>query len=199
MFIEERLLDCVAYGTTGGPTWLTRRIGLKSGIIRRNPMRSRPSYRFHLLYKNLQPEHHEEVIDAFNASMGGVHSFRLKDWADFEVTAEALPVFGTGAEQTVQLAKIYAFGGQAISRPIRKPVLDTVTMTADGAPLAAVIDYTTGEATFTAASGDILRWSGEFDVPVMFADDELQFSNEDKNAQGLFLTADVALEEDTDA
>lgn len=199
MFIEERLLDCVAYGTTGGPSWLTRKVSLKSGIVRRNPRRSRPCYMFHIIYRNLQPEHHEEVIDAFNACMGGVHSFRVKDWADFEADNEELTVLGTGAPQSVQLAKLYEFGAQAISRPIRKPVLGTVTMTADGSPLAAVIDYTTGIATFTASALDVLRWSGEFDVPTMFSDDELQFSNDNKNAAGLFLTADVALEEDFDA
>jgi uncharacterized protein (TIGR02217 family) len=199
MFIEERLLDCVAYGTSGGPTWLTRRVALKSGIVRRNPRRSRPRYVFNLIYRNIQPEHHVEVINAFNACMGGVHSFRLKDWADFEATDELLDVLGTGAPQSVQLTKTYEFGGQAISRPIRKPVDGTVTLTADGAPLAATIDEETGVATFTAGSGDILRWSGEFDVPVMFTDDELSFSNEDRGAAGLFLTADVTLEEDTDA
>lgn len=199
MFIEARLLDCVAYGTAGGPSWLTRKVGLKSGIIRRNPRRSRPAYLFHVLYKNLQAEDHREVIEAFNACMGGVHSFRVKDWSDFEADAELLTVLGTGAPQSVQLAKVYEFGGQAISRPIRKPVVGTVTMTADAAPLAVVVDYTTGVATFTAASGDVLRWSGEFDVPVMFQDDELQFSADNQNADGLFLTADVGLEEDFSA
>lgn len=196
MFIEARLLDCVSYGTAGGPTWLTHRIGLKSGIVRRNPQRSRPQYRFHILYKNLQAEDHAEVLAAFNACMGGVHSFRIKDWSDFQADDELFPVLGTGAPQTLQLAKNYSFGGQTVARPIRKPVTGTVEITADGSPIAATIDYTTGEATFTAPLNDVLRWSGEFDVPVMFSDDELQFSAENKNANGLFLTADVSLEED---
>lgn len=198
MFIEERLLECVAYGTQGGPTWLTRKIGIRSGVIRRNPLRSRPLYKFNVLYRNLQPEHHAEVIQAFNACRGGVDSFRVKDWADFEATNELLSTLGTGALQTLQLQKRYTFGAQSVARPIRKPVPGTVTMTADGSPLVATIDYETGEATFTAGSGDILRWTGEFDVPVMFSDDELQFQWSDKGADGLFLTADVGLEEDID-
>ena len=195
-FIEERLLDCVSYGTQGGPTFLTRKVSLRSGIIRRNPLRSRPLYRFNIIYRNLLPRDHMEVINAFNACFGGVHSFRLKDWSDFEAKDEVLSVLGTGSEQTVQLTKIYQFGNQNVSRPIRKPVPGTVTMTDGGSPLTATIDYTTGMATFTASNGGVLRWSGEFDVPVMFEDDELQFSGDDKGANGLFLTSDVSLIED---
>lgn len=199
MFIEERLLDCVSYGTAGGPTWFTRRVGLKSGIVRRNPRRSRPTYRFDVIYKNLQAEGHAEVLNAFNACLGGVHSFRLKDWSDYTATDELLAVVGTGAEQTVQLIKTYAFGSAAVARPIRKPVTGTVIVTADGNPIAADVDYTTGEATFTAGVGDILRWSGEFDVPVMFSDDELAFSFDNRTAQEFFLSSDVRLEEDFEA
>lgn len=195
-FIESRLLDCVAYGTAGGPTWLTRKVSLRSGIIRRNPLRSRPLYRFNIIYRNLEPADHREVIGAFNACFGGVHSFRLKDWSDFEADDELMSVLGTGSPQTVQLSKIYEFGVQNVERPIRKPVTGTVVITDDGTPISATIDYTTGEATFTASVGGILRWSGEFDVPVMFEDDSLQFSFDNRSASGLFLTSDTALMED---
>ena len=197
-FVEERLLDCVAYGTGGGPTWLTRRVGLKNGIVRRNPQRSRPLYRYSIIYRNLKAEDHVEVINAFNACMGGAFGFRIKDWSDFVAVDELLGV-GTGAPQVVQLVKLYTFGTRTIARPIRKPVTGSVTLTQDGAPLSAVIDYTTGIATYTAGNGDIVRWSGEFDVPVCFLDDELQFSFESRNQQGLLLTADVGLEEDLGA
>lgn len=195
-FIEERLLDCVAYGTEGGPTWSTRRIGLKSGIIRRNANRSRPMYRFVVLYQNLQPEHHEAVIHAFNACRAGVFGFRLKDWSDY--TAEdQLVTTGTGAEQVIQLSKLYEFGAQNVARPIRKLV--SATLTADGAPQAATINLNTGVATFTAPIGDIVRWNGEFDVPVMFETDELLFAANNRTSRGLALTADIGLIEDLSA
>lgn len=199
MFIEERLLDCVSYGTAGGPTWTTRKVALKSGIIRRNPLRSRPLYRFHVVYRNLLPDHHAEVINAFNACFGGAAAFRLKDWADFEAEDQLLEDLGTGAPQTLQLRKLYTFGTQTVARPIRKPVIGTVTMTTGGVPMAASVDYTTGLATFTAGSGEVVRWSGEFDVPVMFEDDELSFSGDDRSSEGLFLTSDVGLMEDISA
>lgn len=199
MFIEERLLACVAYGTAGGPTWLTRKVGLRSGIIRRNPLRSRPLYRFSVIYKNLRSNDHAEVINAFNACEGGVHSFRLKDWSDFTAEDEELSVLGTGSAQSLQLQKIYTFGARSVARPIRKPVTGTVIVTANNSPIAASVDYTTGIATFTAIAGTVLRWSGEFDVPVMFEDDSLSFSVENRNAQGFFLTSDVSLIEDISA
>lgn len=199
-FIEERLLDCVSYGTQGGPTWLTRKVGLRSGIIRRNPMRSRPLYRFNVIYRNLMPDDHAEVIAAFNACFGGVHSFRLKDWSDFEASEEQLSALSTGSAQTLTLRKLYTFGNQTIARPIKKPVTGTVQMFRNGVLFVPTsIDYTTGEVTFTQAAGGVITWSGEFDVPVMFSDDQLSFSGDDKGADGLFLTSDVALEEDIDA
>lgn len=177
---------------------MTRKVGLRSGIVRRNPLRSRPLYSYTIVYRNLQPTDHQLVIDAFNACYGGVFAFRLKDWSDFEADDEEIAV-GTGSPQTVQLAKLYTFGTQTISRPIRKPVTGTVVVTANSVPIAATIDYTTGEATFTATAGHIVRWSGEFDVPVYFEDDKLIFSFDDKSAQGLFLTSDVTLTEDISA
>lgn len=197
-FVESRLLDCVSYGTQGGPTFLTRRVGLRSGIVRRNPLRSRPIYQFTLIYRNLLPEDHQAVIYAFNACYGGVFSFRLKDWSDFEVEDELIGT-GTGSPQTVQLARLYSFGSQTISRPIRKPVNGSVVITANGVPISATIDYTTGEATFTATLGQITRWSGQYDVPVYFEDDKLSFSFDNRSAQGLFLTSDVTLSEDISA
>lgn len=198
-FIEQRLLDCVSYGTQGGPTWSTRKVGLKSGIVRRNATRSRPLYRFTVLYNNLSAEHHEDVIDAFNACRGGLYSFRLKDWSDFVATSELFPVTGTGSPQTLQLSKNYTFSTETVARPIHKPVAGTVVVTANGTPISASVDYTTGMATFTATNGHVLRWSGEFDVPVMFANDELLFDANSRNNDGLVLTADVDLIEDLSA
>lgn len=192
-FIERRLLDCVAYGTQGGPTWVTRRIRLKSGIIRRNAQRSRPAYRYVVLYQNLNEEDHYSIMEAFNACMGGVHGFRLRDWADYRATNEFVTV-GTGVEQTVQLAKLYEFGNQNISRPIKKLV--SASLTANGSPITATVNLNTGMATFTATNGHIVRWSGEFDVPVMFEQDEALFEAVTRLSSGLALTSDISLIED---
>lgn len=195
-FIEQRLLDCISFGSAAGPQWRTRRVSMRSGATIRNAMQSMPLYRFSLLYKNLKPYQHKAVIDAFNACMGGVHSFRIKDWQDFEAQDVVLPVLGTGSAQSVQLVKTYTFGNQGVTRNIRKPVTGTVTMKQNGSPLTASVDYTTGIASFTATVSAVLSWSGEFDVPVMFDVDELPFSSDNRGPDGLFLTGDVPLLED---
>lgn len=199
MFIEQRLLDCVAYSTEFGPTWSTRKIGLKSGIVRRNPNRSRPVYVASILYQNLLEEHYGDVIAAFNACMGGVYSFRMKDWADFRATDELLPVLGTGTPQEIQLVKSYTFGAATLARPIRKPVTGAVSLTANGSPVASTVDYTTGIVTVTATNGHVLRWTGQFDVPMMFRDDQLPFQVVSRNAGGMIMTGDIGLEEDLSA
>lgn len=197
MFIEERILECATFGSAMAPTWRTRKIPLKSGITRRNPMRSRPLYRLTLQYRNLDPTSHAEVIGAFNACMGGVHSFRVKDWSDFIADDELLPVLGTGSSQSVQLIKTYVFGNVELARPIRKPIHSGLILTANGSPIAKTISEV-GVVTFTASASAVLRWSGEFDVPMMFEQDELPFTGDDKGANGLFLTGDVPLIEDID-
>jgi uncharacterized protein (TIGR02217 family) len=198
MFIEERLLDCVTFGTQGGPTFSTRRVPIMSGIVRRNPRRLRPLYKFAVIYKNLEPPEHALVIAAFNTCLGGVHSFRIKDWQDYQAEDELLGI-ATGAAQTLQLQKTYSFGGQDFVRTIKKPVTGTAIIYANGTPILATVDYTTGEVDFTATIGQTITADFEFDVPVYFDVDELPFSGDDKGQNGLFLTADVPLAEDLDA
>lgn len=204
MFIDERLLECVTFGTASGPAYDTRRVPLKSGIVRRNPRRARPQYRFNVLYKNLSPLYHQDVVDAFNACLGGVHSFRFKDWTDFEGEAEVFrnpltlaAIVGTGGSQALQLTKTYTFGSVSIVRLIRKPVMGTVVVRANGTPISSSIS-SVGVATFTATGGAALTADYEFDTPVMFENDELPFSGDQKGADGLFLNGDVMLLEDLD-
>lgn len=196
MFINAQLLECITDGSSGGPTWRTRRVPLRSGIIRRNPLQSLPLYRFTLQYQNLQAEAHEAIIAAFNACYGGVHSFRWKDWEDYEADDEVLAVLGTGAEQQIQLTKAYTFGTQTVLRNIRTPETGSVSMTANGSPQAASINYSTGIATLTAANGAVLRWSGRFHVPVMFEQDELPFAGRNIGDDRRLLSGDVPLIED---
>lgn len=195
-FIESRLLDTLTVGVQGGPTWSTRKVALKSGIVRRNPMRSRPLYRFTIPNHPLDPTQSAIIIAAFNACRGGCDGFRFKDWGDWVAANELLPVVGTGAPQSVQLVKTYAFGANSVTRQIRKPVAGSVVISANGTPISSTLDSTTGIATFTAASAAVLRWSGQFDVPVVFSADELVLDTVGRNGKGLVLSVDVDLEED---
>lgn len=195
-FIEQRLLERAAQGTQGGPTWATRQVALANGIVRRNASRSRPLYRYVILFNNLLEDHHAEVLAAFNATRGGAFGFRLRD--PREHTANNAPfATGTGASQTAQLALRYAWGPEAVVRPIRKPVAGVVVR-ANGVVIPATVDTTTGLATFTAPAGQSVTWSGQFDVPVRFETDQLSWDY-GRWAQGLVLSADIPLVEDLSA
>lgn len=194
-FIESRLLDCVSYGTQGGPTYYTRVVSLLNGRTRRNQEWSLPKYRFTVLYNNLDPADHVAVLNAFHACGGAAIGFRLKDWSDYTGT-QTLTASATGSPETAQLAKTYTFGATTRTRTIKKPVAGTVVIS--GAVTSSV-DTTTGIVSFTGTLGQPVTCTYEFDVPVRFESDDLQFSIDNKGAAGFYLTANVNLIEDFDA
>ncbi len=195
MFIETALLDKVTYGFIGGPTWSTTRVPLHSGIVARNAERSNPLYRYTAPYENIEQAQHDDVIKAFNACLGGLHSFRFKDHADFELIAEVLGTAVGGTDETMQLIKTYTFGGTDLVRTIKKPVTGTLQLYEDGTPLASTMDTTTGIVTFTSTVSMVITADVEFDVPVMFSEDNMQFNFNNYRVHSI----DINLEEDLNA
>ena len=197
-FIEERLLNRIAYGFTGGPSFLTTKVSLLSGRVARNAERSQPLYVFNAPYGAIQQEHFDLVVSSFNACLGGLHSFRFRDKTDHTGTTETIGTSTGGADQELQLIKTYTFGGQSTVRTIKKPVAGTVSIFEDGTPLASTVDTTTGIVTFTGnltSPLGVITATYEFDVPVMFMDDDLQFSIVELNA----MSAEINLREDLSA
>lgn len=196
MFIEERLLDTVAYGSQFGQEFKTRVKTLKSGADRRNADWSMPLGKYTVRYDLLEDADHALVAHAHMACMGRLIPFRFKNWADYKATDEAIGT-GTGVSQIIQLLRNYTFGPVTLSRPIKKPVTETVVIKVAGVPSAAVVDYTTGKITITATSGAAITWSGEFDIPVRFESDRLDIDISATSHGGmLILNSDVGLIED---
>lgn len=193
-FIEQNLLDPLSWGFSGGPTWQTRRVGLRNGIQRRNVMRSRPLHRFSGSFDLRDDGTLATLIATFNACRGGAYGFRFHNPMDHAVSGESLGV-AAGGEETWQLTRTYVFGTESVVVPVRKPIALGFELTADGVPQATTLDTTTGMVTFTANAGESIAWSGEFDLPVMFSSDEFEGSLETWNAT----TVEVTLEEDLSA
>lgn len=193
-FIEDTLLEDLSYGFSGGPTWQTRKIGLRNGVVRRNVMRSRPLHRFVGSFDLRDDGTLAALIATFNACRGGAYGFRFRNPVDHAVANQALGVAAGGAE-TWQLTRTYVFGAQSLVVPVRKPRAGGFALTADGAPLASTLDPTTGMVTFSATAGATIAWSGEFDIPVSFESDEFESTYETWNAH----TVEVTLEEDLSA
>ncbi len=194
MFNETRLLDCVAYGSQFGQEFSTRIVQLRSGHERRNANWSMPLGRYSILYKSLRPQDHIKVRGAHMASLGSSIAFRFKDWTDYEADQEVIGT-GTGAEQTLQLTKAYPFGPISLQRIIKKPVAGTVQIYANGSPVAATVDTTTGLVSVTTSAGAEITWSGEFDVPVRFESDRLDVDPIARVSGDFLLSADVGLVE----
>lgn len=192
MFNETRLLDCVAYGSQFGQEFKTRVVTLKSGFERRNIEWAMPMGRYSVLYQALAIDDHKLVRGAHMASFGSAIPFRFKDWTDYTAEDEVIGT-ATGTAQYLQLVKTYTFGSLSLERVISKPVYGTVQLYADGDPIAATVDTTTGIVEFTADLGETISWSGEFDVPVRFANDRLDFDPNGQAGGGFILTGDVEL------
>lgn len=210
-FRDERLLELVSYGFQGGPTFQTTRVPLVSGFERRNAERSRPLYRYVAPFQAIEPQYHAAVMSAYIASLGPVHSFRFKDWADYQLEDEIIGLAVGGVDEEMQIIKPYTFGGAwTVNRPITKPVDSTkynkangyvqdavalsVTEDTGGGPvaLAHTVDYDTGILTFTSSAGATIRVTCEFDVPVYFDDDQLAFTYEEWQAH----SGEIVLVED---
>lgn len=189
-FIEARLLDELSHGFSGGPTWFTRRTPLRSGIVRRNVIRTKPIHKFRGSFDRREAEIVQALLNTFNATRGGAYGFRFRNPMDHEVTYQPI-VIAEGGEQEVQLVKYYEFGTETAILPICKPAPDIIVF-ADGSPISADVDYTTGWITFTASAGQEIAWSGQFDIPVVFTNDDFVATIEDWNTT----TVDVQLEED---
>jgi len=193
-FIDQRLLDTISYGTQVVPSNAIIRKPLRNGWVRRRGLR-RNIREYVILCKLLKPHDHASVYNAFIVCDNG-ESFRLRDRTDYKVENQVLAL-GTGTEQEVQLFKRYDFGSKSVERPIRKPVAGTVVLTAPTPPTGVTVDYTTGVVKFTAVNGQIVRFSCEFDVPVMFADDQLPLETIAADGEGgIYLAGDVPLIED---
>lgn len=198
MFTETRLLDKVSYGSQFGHSYSTRIRDLKSGHERRNGQWSHPKYRAALLYQNLLEEDHRLVVSAHHACMGSLIGFRVKDWSDYKADSEVIGT-GAGVEQELQLVKAYTFGPLQTVREIKKPVSGSVTIYEDGVPIAATVDTATGIVTVTAGVGSVVTWSGEFDVPMRFDSDDIDFDVPSRSGDSLILTGNVGLIEDPNA
>jgi len=191
-FNESRILDCVAYGSEFGHRYNTRINELRSGVERRNGEWARPLGIYSIVYQNLKQDDANTVVAAHHACMGRLIGFRLKDWSDYQADGEVIG-YGTGASQQLQLTKTYLFGSLSSVRNIYKPV-PNITVYEDGSPIAASVNYTTGVVTLTATASAEITWSGEFDVPVRFEDDEMSFSIDNRSGQYI-LNNDVQLVE----
>lgn len=191
--INTILDDQVAYGFEGGPEYSTGTVDLDNGLQIRDAAWRYPRHRYSASFRNVQEDVRDYLINVFNACRGKLHSFKFKDWNDFEAVNEPLQV--VAGVTPVQLYKTYQFG-QAYTIRVIQAVSATGFAVKDntGNTVAGTLNPNTGVFVPNVA-WDMTKtytWTGEFYVWVHFTDDYNAMTiNNWRNH-----TANVDLEED---
>lgn len=133
----------------------------------------------------------EYLTAFFNARRGKSQGFRYRWWADYKATAIALdlgdtastqgvtfPLTGNGATTVFSLRKRYTWAGQTTYKTIKKLVFSpSPKVFVNGTQLTSgfIFNYELGSVGFATppASGAVITWEGEFDIPVRFDIDYL--------------------------
>ncbi|HTQ15685.1 MAG TPA: DUF2460 domain-containing protein [Rhizomicrobium sp.] len=184
-FHDIRFPTAISLHSAGGPGRKTEIVTLGSGFEERNAVWANSRRRYDVGYGIRTLDDLHAVIAFFEARMGRLFGFRLKDFTDFRSCApgtdptaldQALGT-GDGATTVFQLTKTYTSGPASWTRAVKKPVDGTVLVAADGTAVTSGtgIDATTGLVTFVTppAPGAVLTAGFEFDVPVRFDTDTL--------------------------
>mgnify|MGYP001545762340 CR=1 FL=1 len=188
MFHEIRFPTAISFHSSGGPTRKTEVVTLGSGFEERNAVwaNSRRAYDVGYGVKTLDDLH--AVIAFFEARMGRLYGFRLKDFSDWKSCAPGQAISptdqriatGDGATKIFQLSKSYSSGAASWTRTILKPVEGTVRVALNETEQTTgfSVDSATGLVTFDAApdNGVAVNAGYEFDVPVRFDTDSLSLN-----------------------
>jgi uncharacterized protein (TIGR02217 family) len=209
-FIDERLDEHVSYGFVASRTYVIVQTAKISGRVKRNAESSRPLHRFTAPYDSIEPAYHASLISTYNSLIGPVGSFRFKDWSEYQLDDVIIGTSDGSVDEEMQIILPYSFGTETSNtRLITKPVDSTkyniaggyvtdavaLSVTADDVPISFAVDYDTGIITISATIGEVIRVTGEFDVPVMFTEDIMSFNVVNFEAH----STDISLLEDFDA
>lgn len=174
--IETRLSPRVEAGFSAVPGYSTRVVTLRNGHERRNAMWGAAKRRYTSRYASFDASDRADILNCVMATVGQTYAFLFKDWNDYNATAQSLGTAPSGTT-AVQLVKTYTFGSQTVTRTITRPRSATLTVYQAGVAKAGTVDATTGLFTPSTSwtEGEDLTATFEFDVPVRFATDEIEF------------------------
>lgn len=192
-FHDVQLPVDVERGATGGPQFKTTILQLSSGNEQRNIDWEQARGRWDIGYGIQTKSDFDLALAFFYARQGQAHSFRFKDWSDFEITEETLGVTDASTN-TFSLFKSYSSGGISFNRLLTKPVNGTFTAKVNGIAQTVTYDDTTPGvtevsiilatglvyigATHAATTGYDVDVSLEFDVITRFDTDTFGLSLE---------------------
>ncbi|MCE3233055.1 MAG: hypothetical protein K0R98_1312 [Rickettsiaceae bacterium] len=178
-FHEVRFPTDISYGSSGGPEYSTDIVITNGGYEQRNANWEQARAVYNIAHGVKTQSQLDALIAFFRARQGRAYGFRFKDWSDFSATAQLIGT-GNGILTTFQLVKSYTSGEQTVTRPVHKPVDNSVSIYVDGIlqSSGAIVNTGTGLVTFSSppANGKAITATFEFDVPVRFDTDRLSAS-----------------------
>jgi uncharacterized protein (TIGR02217 family) len=175
-FLNVRMSSRVEAGFSVIPGHNTRLKTLANGNEKRNANWTGSKRRYTSAYAGFNRVERTELLNTIEATDGMVYAFRFKDWNDYRAIDQALGLSPAGSTP-IQLSKTYTFGPRTKTRIITKPIAATVVIFEDGTPKAGTVSDLTGLFTPTApwTPAAVITATFEFDVPVRFATDEIEF------------------------
>lgn len=168
-FDEVQFPPVLAYGAKGGPGFSTRIVQTGSGYEYRNQLWDVGLARYVVGQGLKHAADMRSLIGFFRARQGKTRGFRFKDWSDYQATNQ--PVIQNSNSQ-YQLTVQYYDPVNPFTRWITKPVIGTVSFSQPG----VAVDYTTGLCTGVPTAPPLTTWTGEFDVPVRFDVDQMDYT-----------------------
>jgi uncharacterized protein (TIGR02217 family) len=174
MFIDKRLDMGFDYGAEGGRGWNTSITEHGGGFETRNENWQDWLGSWQLGERNVTKADYDYLAGFVAGARGRKHTFRYRDWNDYEFTNEAQTIDGS----QIQLTKTYGAGLDPYACPITLPVEGALTLqySDDGETWLDwtedadySVAYTTGIVTILGSPPPAyVRASGEFDVHVRF-------------------------------
>lgn len=162
--------DYLAYGLQVGPMFSSTVVRTLSGSESRNQLWENALHSFDGATTHRTQAERDVITDFFLAMRGRVHSFRVRDVSDYNVVASEGVFEAVGSPTAYQLMKLYASGSLTYYRPIYKP-RSAISITGGG---SYTVDYTTGIVTRNSGAAPT-AWTGTFDIPARFDQDELMW------------------------
>lgn len=176
-FHDIQLPDAIEQGASGGPTFQTTVLPLANGGEQRNIDWVEARHEWDLSYGIDDRASYDAVRQFFFARRGMAHTFRFRDWSDYELVDEEIGI-GDGTNRVFQIIKAYEEAGPApYFRRITRPVAGTVVFKVDGVVVSATDN---GLGVYTLASAPALNavvtCTCDFDMCVRFNVDKFSIT-----------------------
>lgn len=187
----------LSLGSVGGPERRTEIVTRMSGHEERNSPWADSRRRWDVGPAMKSRADLEQLIAFFEARKARLHGFRFRDPLDHSsASAGQSPQMddqrlglGTGNQRRFALTKAYVSGPSHWSRPILKPVLESLRVAVDGSEVPADFDPVEGEVVLEAPApaGSLVTAGYLFDCPVRFETDRLDIGLDHVGAGSLVI------------